>query len=100
GNIMDLFSTPSPGQLQPAAARPPGPSQASVDIMSSLSSSPGPAPQAVATSQPAAHPCYNANDINVTMQVQRNAEGMIQATARFQNTSPTASLSNVGLQAA
>lgn len=99
-NIMDLFSAPSPGQTHPAAAPPPGPAKASVDIMSSLSSSPAPAPQAAATSQPAAHPCYNANDVNVTMQVQRNAEGMIQATARFSNASLTASLSNVGLQAA
>lgn len=93
-NIMDLFSTPSPGQTQPAAAPPPGPPQSSMDIMSSLSST-SPAPAA----PPAGVPCYDANDVNITMQVQRNAEGMIQATARFRNGS-AGSLSNVGLQAA
>ena len=98
-SIMDLFSTPSPGQAQPTAP-PAGPPQSSMDIMSSLSSS-SPAPaQPSMTSQPTGHPCYNANDVNITMQVQRNAEGMIQATARFRNTSGAVSLSNVGLQAA
>jgi hypothetical protein len=36
----------------------------------------------------------------VTIQTQRNAEGTIQATARFRNSSPAGPLSNVGLQAA
>lgn len=72
-----------------------------MDIMSSLSStSPAPAAQPASAPQAAFHPCYNANDLNITLQVQRNAEGMIQATARFRNASSGASLSNVGLQAA
>ncbi|SPN98839.1 probable gamma-adaptin precursor [Cephalotrichum gorgonifer] len=100
-SIMDLFSSPSPGQAQ--SPPPPGVSQpAALDIMASLSSSsPAPTPQPAPTSQAGStHPCYNNNDLNITLQVQRNAEGMIQATARFHNTSTSASLSGVGLQAA
>ncbi|GAO19661.1 hypothetical protein UVI_02047600 [Ustilaginoidea virens] len=44
--------------------------------------------------------CYNANSLKVSIQVQRNAEGLIQAVARFQNVSTSISLHNVGLQAA
>ncbi|KAK4467077.1 adaptin N terminal region-domain-containing protein [Cladorrhinum samala] len=90
-SIMDLFSqgpasTPSPA---PAAAAPP-PSAALLAATSSSS------PQAAA---PAGHPCYDNNGLNVTIHIQRNAEGTIQATARFRNTSGV-ELSNVGLQAA
>ncbi|KAK4110006.1 Adaptor protein complex AP-1 gamma subunit [Canariomyces notabilis] len=95
-SIMDLFSqgpvsTPSP--VQGAAAPPP-----SLGMFSATASPP---PQAVPAAQaPAGHPCYDNNGLNVTIQTQRNAEGAIQAIARFRNTSPAASLSNVGLQAA
>jgi AP-1 complex subunit gamma-1 len=95
--IMDLFSqgpvsTPSPAQN--AAAHPPP----SADLFSTTTSPP---PQAAAApAAPAGHPCYDSNGLNVTIQTQRNAEGTIQATARFRNTSPAGGLSNVGLQAA
>lgn len=95
-SIMDLFSqgpvsTPSPAQ---GAAPPP-----SADLFSTTASPP---PQAAPAPAPAAagHPCYDSNGLNVTIQTQRNAEGMIQAVARFRNTSPAVALSNVGLQAA
>ncbi|KAJ9142762.1 AP-1 complex subunit gamma [Pleurostoma richardsiae] len=98
-SIMDLFSagpaqsTPSPG---PPAAAPPASS--GLDLLSPVSSPP---PQAQQAPQPpqAAHACYNANGLNVTIATQRNAEGMIQALARFRNVSG-GPLSNVGLQAA
>ncbi|VZH90094.1 unnamed protein product, partial [Fusarium fujikuroi] len=87
-NIMDLFgSAPVPSTVSPA------PPSSNLDFMSPVSSAPQ--PQA-----PAGIPCYNANDLNVTFQIQRNAEGMIQATAKFVNTSGSANLSNVSLQAA
>ncbi|KAF5635233.1 AP-1 complex subunit gamma-1 [Fusarium sp. NRRL 25303] len=87
-NIMDLFgSAPVPSTASPA------PPSSNLDLMSPVSSAPQ--PQA-----PAGIPCYNANDLNVTFQIQRNAEGMIQATAKFVNTSGSANLSNVSLQAA
>jgi AP-1 complex subunit gamma-1 len=94
-SIMDLFSqgpvsTPSPAQN--AAAHPPP----SADLFSTAASPP---PQAAAPpAAPAGHPCYDNNGLNVTIQMQRNAEGTIQATARFRNTA--GALSNVGLQAA
>ncbi|CRK27437.1 hypothetical protein BN1708_014818 [Verticillium longisporum] len=92
-SIMDMFG-PSPGQSAPS----PAPGGSSLDIMSSMSGTPPPA-QAVPQAS-AGIPCYDGNDLNVTFQVQRNAEGLVQATARFRNTSHSVTLSNVGLQAA
>lgn len=89
-SIMDLFS---PGAASTPPAAPP--SSSNVDLFSPVSSPPPQAQQAAA-----GHPCYDNNGLNVTIQTQRNAEGMIQAVARFRNTSSSASLSNVGLQAA
>ncbi|KAJ4145649.1 hypothetical protein LMH87_004492 [Akanthomyces muscarius] len=90
-SIMDLFGS-GPESSAPSAT----PSSSGLDMLSQPSSS---NPQGRSTgSQGIA--CYNANDLNVTFQVQRNTEGMIQATAKFQNSSGTATMSNVGLQAA
>ncbi|KAM0280306.1 hypothetical protein ACHAQH_004142 [Verticillium albo-atrum] len=92
-SIMDMFG-PSPGRSAPSPAS----GASSMDIMSSMSGAPPPASAA-----PQAYsgiPCYDGNDLNVTFQVQRNAEGLVQATARFKNLSGSITLSNVGLQAA
>ncbi|KAB5575914.1 adaptin N terminal region-domain-containing protein [Coniochaeta sp. 2T2.1] len=94
-SIMDLFSSGPTSTPSPAPAAP----TSNIDLFSPVSSPP---PQAAAAASPAAspaHPCYNNNGLNVTIQTQRNAEGMIQAVARFRNTSG-GPLSNVGLQAA
>lgn len=88
-SIMDLFGS------QPESS--PAPPSSSMDLMSSAPSS---APQTQASQAPAGIPCYDNKDLNLTFQIQRNAEGMIQAVARFRNTSGSATLSNVGLQAA
>ena len=92
-SIMDLFSQgPSVGSAPAPVA------SASADLFSTTTSPP---PQAAAPPQaPAGHPCYDKNGLNVTIQTQRNAEGMIQAVARFRNTGAGGVLSNVGLQAA
>jgi AP-1 complex subunit gamma-1 len=94
--IMDLFSqgpsTPSPAP--PHGAAPPS---AGLDIFGSAGTPP-PQQQAVAAA-PAGLPCYDGNGLNVTLQVQRNAEGTVQVMARFRNQSGS-QLSNVGLQAA
>lgn len=87
-SIMDLFGA------EPSTASP-APSS-NLDLMSPVSAA-SPQPQTPQT--PAGIPCYDANDLNLTFQIQRNAEGMIQAIAKFRN-SGTATLSNVGLQAA
>ena len=92
-SIMDLFS---PG---PASAPSPAPPPTSnVDLFSSVSSPPPQASAAAPATSPG-HPCYNNNGLNITIQTQRNAEGMIQAVARFKNSSG-GTLSDVGLQAA
>ena len=87
-NIMDLFGSGPSGTSSPA----PQQQTSNLDIMGGVGTPP---PQAA----PGGIPCYNANDLNVTFQIQRNAEGVIQAVARFQN-SGSAPLSDVGLQAA
>ncbi len=88
-SIMDLFDTS--GTSQPAS----GPAS-SKDLFSGMSSPPPqPAPPAVPT-----HPCYDKNDLNITLQLQRNAEGTVQVMARFRNNSMHQSISTVTLQAA
>ncbi|KAK0727378.1 adaptin N terminal region-domain-containing protein [Lasiosphaeria miniovina] len=95
-SIMDLFSHDPISTLSPAPVAAAAP--ASVDLFSAVAPSP---PQVnIASQAPAGHPCYNNNGLNVIIQMQRNAEGAIQAVARFRNTSPGSALSNVGLQAA
>jgi AP-1 complex subunit gamma-1 len=97
-SIMDLFSqgpvsTPSPAQSAAAHAPP------SADLFSTTTSPPPQAAPAAAAA-PAGHPCYDNNGLNVIIQTQRNAEGTIQAIARFRNTGAGGALSDVGLQAA
>ena len=89
-SIMDLFDSSGPSNPQAAAA------PASNDLFSGMSSPP---PQAAPASIPA-HPCYDKNDLNITLQLQRNAEGTIQVMARFRNISMHQSVSSVALQAA
>jgi len=94
-NVNDIMNLFGPSGGQPPA---PAPAQASpaADLFSSQSATP------VAPTPPPAGalPCYNKNDLNVTLQVQRNAEGVVLVTARFSNTSFSEGKSNVGLQAA
>ncbi|KAF4121788.1 AP-1 complex subunit gamma-1, partial [Geosmithia morbida] len=95
-NIMDLFG--SGGGASGTSS--PAPQTSNFDLVGSVSTPPPQQQQAPAAPTVGGQPCYNGHDLNVTFHTQRNAEGMIQATARFQNTSTGASLTNVGLQAA
>lgn len=95
-NMMDLFSAQSTANGLSSPQSRPQPSSASADLFGGLSPS-SPAPHAASGGQ--FHHAYSRNDINVTMQVQRNA-GLAQVTARFQNTSNFDRFSGVGLQAA
>ncbi|OTA52062.1 Adaptor protein complex AP-1 gamma subunit [Hypoxylon sp. EC38] len=88
-SIMDLFSQGS--------APSPAPASSGLDPLSGFSSPPPQQPAAAPL--PSGLPCYNANGLNVTLQLQRNAEGAVQVLSRFRNSSG-AQLSNVGLQAA
>lgn len=93
-SIMDLFSPGPASTPSPASAAPPS----SVDLFSAAAASPP--PQAAPAGAASGFPCYDNNGLNVTIQTQRNAEGIIQALARFRNTGAGGSLSGVGLQAA
>lgn len=90
-SIMDLFDTPSTQT----------PTNGSAQAVNDLVGMSSPPPQPSQPTQPSipSHPCYDKNGLNITLQVQRNAEGTVQVLARFKN-SPTQSLSNVNLQAA
>ncbi|KAI1800566.1 Adaptor protein complex AP-1 gamma subunit [Daldinia bambusicola] len=88
-SIMDLFSQSS--------NQSPAPASSGLGDLASLGTPPP--QQAAAAPPPAGIPCYNANGLNVTLQLQRNAEGAVQVLGRFRNTSGGL-LSNVGLQAA
>ncbi|ETS77233.1 hypothetical protein PFICI_11107 [Pestalotiopsis fici W106-1] len=90
-SIMDLFSQGGTASPAPAAAAPPASS--GLDILGGMGTPP---PQAQA---PAGLPCYDANGVNVTLALQRNAEGAVQVTGRFRNNSG-GPISNAGLQAA
>ncbi|KAI1474215.1 Adaptor protein complex AP-1 gamma subunit [Daldinia eschscholtzii] len=88
-SIMDLFSQGS--------SQSPAPASSGLGDLASLGTPPP--QQAAAAPPPASIPCYDANGLNVTLQLQRNAEGVVQVLGRFRNTSGGL-LSNVGLQAA
>lgn len=92
-SIMDLFSPGPASTPSPAPVAPPS----SVDLFSAAASPP---PQAAPAAAATGFPCYDNNGLNVTIQTQRNAEGIIQALARFRNTGAGGALSGVGLQAA
>jgi AP-1 complex subunit gamma-1 len=87
-SIMDLFD--SSGPTQPVNSAP------ASAMFSGMSSPP---PQPAAPSIPT-HPCYDKNDLNITIQIQRNAEGTVQVLARFRNTSMHQTISSIALQAA
>ncbi|KAJ5054610.1 uncharacterized protein L3040_000877 [Drepanopeziza brunnea f. sp. 'multigermtubi'] len=89
-SIMDLFDNSGPAQPPASSAAP------SNDLFSGMSSPP---PQASPASIPA-HPCYDKNDLNITLQLQRNSEGSILVMARFRNGSMHQAISTVALQAA
>lgn len=100
--IMDLFGTTSPtGSPAPTGA---GIGGLPGDLFGGTPASP-PAQQAQQAAPPAAaaapvgFPCYNGNGLEITIATQRNAEGAVQATARFRNGSG-GNIANVGLQAA
>lgn len=93
-SIMDLFDSSSAPPPQPQQQQQQRPAPASNDLFSGMTSPPPTAPS-IPT-----HPCYDKNDLNITLQLQRNAEGVIQVLARFRNNSMHQSLSAVNLQAA
>ncbi|EPE09643.1 ap-1 adaptor complex subunit gamma-1 [Ophiostoma piceae UAMH 11346] len=97
--IMDLFGPAAPAAgTPPPAAVSPAPGGLPTDLFSS-SSPPAQQAPAAAAAGPVGAPCYNGNGIDITIATQRNAEGAVQAMARFRNIGG-AGISGVGLQAA
>lgn len=84
-DIMAMFGGGAPAPQQSST-----PSQ---DLFSA------PAPQQSTPQPSSTHPCYSKNNLEITLQVQRNAEGVVAVNARFINTGGE-SFGNVGLQAA
>lgn len=74
----------------------PAPQQSSTPSQDFFSA---PAPQQSTPQPSSTHPCYSKNNLEITLQVQRNSEGVIAVNARFINTGGE-TLGNVGLQAA
>lgn len=88
-SIMDLFNTPATPALQ---QQPPTVSPYT-NPMGSLGLSAAP-------SGPPALKTYNKNDLIITLQLQRTADGNVNIVARFKNSGFTARISGVTLQAA
>ncbi|KAI9843334.1 MAG: clathrin associated protein complex large subunit [Sclerophora amabilis] len=107
-SIMDLFdsgatstsSPPPPSSSQQRQQQfPQASSSASADLFGGLSSSAAASPSPASGSGSGTYPAYNKNDLVLTMQLQRNAEGVVQLLARFRNDS-FGRISNLALQAA
>lgn len=77
-----------------SAAAPQTSTSSNASDLFSAPAAPAAAPQPSTT-----HPCYSKNNLEITMQVQRNAEGVVAVNARFINTGGE-EFKNVGLQAA
>lgn len=90
-SIMDLFNTPSPSAPpQQPAAMPAAMPFANLAISAGPTVPSGPAQLAV----------YNKNNLVITLQLQRTADGTVNIVARFKNNGFTESISGVTLQAA
>ncbi|KAF3918790.1 hypothetical protein AA313_de0209630 [Arthrobotrys entomopaga] len=89
-NILDLFGS---GPTAPSTG---GPSSSSLlgDMGSPVSNA---APPAAA---PSGITVYNKSDLHITLNLQRNADGLVAILARFKNTSFTDSKQGISLQAA
>lgn len=88
-SIMDLFGGTGTSTSEATSA-------SAHKILSGMSSPP---PQGATASIPS-HPCYNKNNLNIVLQLQRNADNVVQIVARFRNSSLHETLSSVALQAA
>ena len=96
-DIMGLFgnNNPQSGLSSPAPQRP----SSGLDDLLGGGGGGGGAPTPPIATGPAAHPAYNKNNINLTLQVQRSTAGA-QIMARFRNESNFDRFTGVGLQAA
>ena len=100
--LADILGGGNSVSSPPPQTRSPPPTQSNADSIMDLfgnGSSSAPKSSTPAPSSAPAHPVYNKNDLQVTMQVSRSGGG-VQALARFKNTSNFDRFTGVGLQAA
>lgn len=93
-SIMDLFNTPGSSSPAPVAAS----QQLASSLLGGLD--PAPVPPVAPAAVPAAAQVYNKNDLQITLQLARTADGTINIIARFKNKSFTDRITSVSLQAA
>jgi len=100
-SIMDLFGTPSPNAAPPAVTTAaPGMGTLLGDFggLGGVSAAPPPQPQLPTGPKPI--PVYNKNDLDISIQLQRNADGLVNVLVKFRNTGFSGPISGVNLQAA
>jgi AP-1 complex subunit gamma-1 len=99
-SIMDLFNTPA--NPSPAPQSQPAPAASGAALLAGLGVSPSPssspAPPLSSASPPAQ--AYNKNDLLITLQLARTADGTVNVVAKFKNTSFADRIVGVNLQAA
>ena len=93
-SVMDLFdSNPSNTNKHPST------STSSADMLGGLSSMTA-QPSSSSVAGPPHQPAYNKNDLVITLQLQRNVEGIVQIVARFRNSGNFNKIAGITLQAA
>ena len=100
--LADILGGGNSVSSPPPQTRSPPLAQSNADSIMDLlgnGTSSTPKPAAPVSSGAPAHPVYNKNDLQVTMQISRSAAG-VQALARFKNSSNFDRFTGVGLQAA
>jgi AP-1 complex subunit gamma-1 len=99
--LADILGGGNSASSPPPQTRSPPPSQTDsiMDLFGNGTSSKPAAAPAPTPAGPTAHPVYNKNGLQITMQISRSAAGA-QAMARFKNTSNFDRFTGVGLQAA
>ncbi|KAF8470578.1 adaptin N terminal region-domain-containing protein [Kalaharituber pfeilii] len=98
--IMDLFGSPAPNNnTLPATTSLTG---SLLGDLGDLGAAPSalPVQQPVPPTGPKQLPVYNKNDLSITIQLQRNPDGLVNILARFKNTGLISNISGVNLQAA
>ena len=92
-DIMSLFDSSAPTNGTPPVAQPQ--SSSNFDLLNAA----GPPPTTASTSQPPEHQAYNKNGLSLSFSIKRDAS-VVQALARFTNSSLGSSVSNISLQVA
>lgn len=88
-NILDLFDSPAPA----------APQNNNAALLGGFGA-PAPAASPAQAAAPPVLSAYSKNDLDITLQLQRTADGTINVLAKFRNTSLTEPVGSVNLQAA